>query len=91
MHRYNITVIKGYQGDMKVKKPLRTDSVLNFAGISLEVGFIIRMMADYYKYQTGIDSTPLNVLLFERSLEFLLPSIVCFIAAKYLKRRNQLR
>jgi len=71
-----------------MRKPLKVDFVLNFVGIMLVIGFIIRIAADYYKYQKAIDTTPFYLLLIGRSLVFLLPSIIFFIVAIYLKKLN---
>lgn len=74
-----------------MKKILRIDNFLNTAGILLVIGFTIRLGADYYKIQKGINSAPFYLFVLERSLEFLLPGIICFAAAVYIKRRNHMK
>lgn len=66
-----------------MKNFLRPDNFLNFAGIFLIIGFAIRLWADYIEHQN-----PFYLFIIGRSLIFLLPAIICFIAARYLKKHN---
>ena len=61
---------------------------LNLIGILLAVGFVIRLWADYYKFQNSITTVPLYAFIIGRSIMFLLPSIICFISAAYYKNKN---
>jgi len=71
-----------------MKKLLEVDKFLNVTGILLIIGFVIRLGADYYKYQNTINSAPFYVLIIGRSVVFLLPSVICFISAVYFKKRK---
>jgi hypothetical protein len=76
---------------MTMKRTLKIGSFLNTAGILLVIGFTIRLGADYYKIQKGINSAPFYLFILERSLEFLLPGIICFAAAVYIKKHNHIK
>ena len=58
-------------------------------GISalLVVGFAIRLGADYYKYDPITTSAPFYTYIIVRAFEFILPSILTFIAAAICKRK----
>lgn len=71
-----------------MKQFLKTNRFLSLLGILLLIGFIIRLWADYYKYSNSITSEPFYVFVIGRSLVFLLPSIICFIAAAYYKNKD---
>lgn len=71
-----------------MKKVLRADKFLFVIAILLVLGFIIRLGADYYKYQNAINSAPFYTFIVGRSILFLLPSIICFIAAAYVKKHS---
>ncbi len=53
----------------------------------LVIGFMIRLGADYFKYSNINNSTPFYAFVIERVIEFILPSMVVWIAAKVLKRK----
>lgn len=55
--------------------------------IFIIIGFIIRLGADYFKYDNINNSAPLYVLLIERIIEFIIPSIVLFIIGKIMKKK----
>ncbi|GGM18306.1 hypothetical protein GCM10011351_00100 [Paraliobacillus quinghaiensis] len=74
-----------------MKNIFRIDKVLIVASVLLVLGFVIRLGADYYKYQNTINSTPFYVFIIGRSIVFLLPSIICFSAAKYVKKLNHIK
>ncbi len=59
---------------------------LYFTSILLIIGFIIRLVADYFTYK--VYSSPFYVYIIVRSLEFLLPSIILLIVGNILKSKN---
>ncbi|MFL0245547.1 hypothetical protein [Candidatus Clostridium stratigraminis] len=69
-----------------MKSILRIDKFLNVIAALLVLGFVIRLGADYYKYQNSGNSAPFYVFIIGRGIEFLLPSIICFIISKYVKK-----
>lgn len=71
-----------------MKNMLGKGKFLNAAAILLVIGFIIRLGADYFKYQNGFSSAPFDIYIIVRSIEFLLPSIICFIIAGYVKKSS---
>ena len=56
----------------------------------LFLGFAIIFGVDAYKYNTGgyIGSAPLDLYLFVRVIEFIVPSIIVFVAAIIFKRKQ---
>lgn len=74
-----------------MKRFFKIDNVLNVIGILFAIGFIIGFINDYYLYQnTGTyQSAPFYVYLIDNIVLILLPSIVCFILALYIKKRNK--
>lgn len=79
-------------GGKRMENLLRKDKILNAAAILLVLGFIIRVAADYYKYQNDIiNSEPFSLFVFARSIEFLLPGIICLIIARYLKKSSPIK
>ena len=61
--------------------------ILYGVSLLLAAGFCIRLGADYYRYNTEVTSAPFYVWVFERSIEFLLPGLLIFTAAKIVKRK----
>lgn len=55
--------------------------------IFLIVGFVIRLGADYFKYDNINNSVPFYTFLIERLVEFILPSIIVFIVGKVMKKK----
>lgn len=53
----------------------------------LIIGFIIRIGVDYYKYDTVNNSAPFYSLIIERTIEFLIPSVILFIVTKIVKKK----
>lgn len=51
------------------------------------IGFIIRLGADYFKYDNINNSAPFYVVLIERIVEFIIPSIILFIIGKIMKKK----
>jgi len=71
-----------------MKKKINTHIFLNIVGCLLIIGFAIRLGADYYQYRQTIHSAPFDIYILERTLEFLLPSVICFIIAVIIKRKR---
>lgn len=71
-----------------MKRFLKSYNFFAAAGILLAIGFIIGVWADYYEYQSTINSAPFYVFIMARSIEFLLPGIICLIAAICLRKRR---
>lgn len=67
---------------------LKIDKFLNLVAVLLVLGFFIRLGADYFKYKNTGNSAPFYVFIIGRGIVFLLPSIICFIAAKYVKKQS---
>lgn len=61
---------------------------LYFISIFLIIGFVVRLGIDYFKYDGFSNSAPFYVFIAERVVEFLLPSIIVFIVAKLIKKKN---
>lgn len=60
---------------------------LYIISIMLIVGFIIRLLIDYIKYDNINNSAPFYNSIIERLFEFILPSMLLFIVAKILKKK----
>ncbi len=55
--------------------------------VLLIIGFIIRLGIDYFKYDNSSNSAPFYVFIIERTVEFIIPSIIVFIVAKIAKKK----
>lgn len=55
--------------------------------IFLIIGFVVRLGADCFKYDSINDSTPFYTFVIERAVEFIVPSIIVFIAGKIVKKK----
>lgn len=55
--------------------------------IFLIIGFVIRLVADYFKYNSIDNSAPFYTFIFVRILEFIIPSIIVFIVARIIKKK----
>ncbi len=55
--------------------------------IFLIIGFAIRLGVDYFKYNSYNNSAPFYVFIIQRVVEFIIPSIIVFIAAKIAKKK----
>lgn len=60
---------------------------LYLISIILIIGFVIRLSADYFTYNSSANSAPFYVFILIRSLEFLLPCLIIFITAKIVKKK----
>lgn len=59
--------------------------LLYFCSIILFVGFVLRVIADYCKYNESY-SSPFYITLIVRVIEFVVPAIILFLGATVLKR-----
>ncbi len=55
----------------------------------LFIGFAVRLTVDYVKYEEILTSFPFYAFVIERSVEFLLPSIVVLTAALIIRRKSR--
>ncbi len=55
--------------------------------IFLIIGFAIRLGVDYFKYDSYNNSAPFYIFIIQRVVEFIIPSIIVFIAAKIAKKK----
>jgi len=64
---------------------------LYFVSALLIIGFAIRLGVDYFKYDTHANSAPFYVFIIERTVEFIIPSIIIFIIAKVVKKKIDMK
>lgn len=62
--------------------------IFNLISILLIISFIIRLGADYFKYDNINNSSPFYIFIFFRIIEFIIPSIILFIIGKVIKKKN---
>ncbi len=55
--------------------------------IFLIIGFTVRLGVDYFKYDNTNNSAPFYSFIIERVVEFIVPSILVFIAGKVMKKK----
>ncbi len=55
----------------------------------LMLGFAIRLIADYVLYNPAETSFPFYAYVIERSVEFLLPSLVAFVIGLIIRYKNR--
>lgn len=60
---------------------------LYVVGILLIVGFAVRLGTDYVKYDRVSNSAPFYVVMIERVIEWIVPSIITLIAGKIAKKK----
>lgn len=53
----------------------------------LVLGFAIRFGVDICKCNTGANSAPLYLFAIQRVIEFILPSIIVFVVAIFVKKK----
>ena len=51
------------------------------------IGFIVRLGADYFKYDNLNNSAPFYTFIMVRMIEFLIPSIAILIIGKVIKKK----
>lgn len=61
--------------------------ILKIMCVLLIIGFVIRLISDYYQIKIGNNSFPFYVFVIERALEFLIPSLIIFTSAKYFENK----
>lgn len=57
------------------------------AVLLLVIGFCVGLGADLYEYDEMVYSAPFYVFVMVRGLEFLLPGLVLFVAARVIKKK----
>ena len=55
--------------------------------IFLSIGFVVRLGVDYFRYDYLHNSAPFYVLVIERVVEFIVPSIIVFIVGNVIKNK----
>ena len=60
---------------------------LNYTSIILLIILLIVLIFDYSNYKTSGTSFPFYITIIERSIQFLIPSIVCFLISFFKKRK----
>lgn len=55
--------------------------------VCMIVGFAIRFGVDCFKYDTVNNSAPFYLLVAERVIEFILPSIILFVVGRVMKKK----
>ncbi|MNT62305.1 hypothetical protein D3C72_2000140 [compost metagenome] len=61
--------------------------ILKIMSLLLILGFLIRLISDYYQIKIGNNSFPFYGFVIERVLEFLIPSLIIFVSAKYFENK----
>ena len=61
--------------------------ILYMVCIFLIIGFGIRLGVDYFKYVRANNSAPFYTFVIERTIEFIVPSMIVFIIGKVMKRK----
>lgn len=67
---------------------MKKEKILYVISILLVVLFLIIVLIDYSKYDATY-SAPFTTNILVRALEFLLPSMVIFLVAKFLSKKNK--
>lgn len=66
------------------------DNIYKFlyvVSIFLILVFSVRLVVDYFKYDTRNNSAPFYAIIIVRIIEFIVPSIICYVIAKILKNK----
>lgn len=53
----------------------------------LIIGFLVRLGADYFKYDSINNSAPFYAFIITRIVEFIIPSIIIFFVGKEIKKK----
>ncbi len=61
---------------------------LYIVSIFLVIVFGIKLGIDYFNYDTYNNSVPFYTYILVNGLEFIVPSIIVFIVAKIVKKKN---
>lgn len=75
-----------FAGGNEVKKE-NAYKLLYVACILLIIGFAVRLGMNHYKYDSINNSAPFYVLVLERTVEFIVPSIAAFIVGRLMKKK----
>ena len=65
---------------------MKKEKVLYIISILLVIVFFIVTLIDYLKYDAVINSAPFTADILIRALEFVLPSIIVFVIAKFISK-----
>lgn len=63
--------------------------ILYVVSILLVVGFTIRFGVDIFRYDSYNSSAPLYAYALVRTVEFIVPSIICFVVALIVRKRHK--
>ena len=55
--------------------------------IFLIIGFVIRISVDFIKYDEMNNSAPFYAFIIIRAIQFIMPSIICFVVGKITKKK----
>lgn len=69
---------------------MRKENIYKFlytVSIFLIIGFIIRISVDFIKYDEMNNSAPFYAFIIIRAIEFVAPSIICFVVGKITKKK----
>ena len=55
----------------------------------LVLGFIIRLVVDYIKYDPNMTSAPFYTYIIIRALEFLILAIIIFVIGLFLRKKRR--
>lgn len=61
--------------------------LLYVISLMLLVVFFLCITADYYQYSSTLNSAPFYLWILVRAVEFMVPSIIIFIAARVIKKK----
>lgn len=62
--------------------------LLYVVSLLLLLGFVIRLSVDYMKYDITMTSAPFYIFIIERTIEFILPSIIIFVIGLIIKKKR---
>ena len=69
---------------------MRKENIYKFlyaVSILLIIGFVIRISVDFIKYDEMNNSAPFYAFIIIRAIEFVAPSIICFVVGKITKKK----
>jgi hypothetical protein len=67
---------------------MKKEKILFIISVLLIFMFVIITLIDYLKYDESY-SAPFAVDIFVRTLEFIIPSVIVFLIALFIKRKNK--
>lgn len=69
---------------------MRKENIYKFlyaVSIFLIIGFVIRISVDLIKYDEMNNSAPFYAFIIIREIEFVVPSIICFVVGKIINKK----